>query len=31
MTGRPTDVLAGWAFGAAWAIAWLWVARSVMR
>jgi len=27
----PTDVLAGWAFGAAWAIAWLWIARSVMR
>ena len=27
----PTDVLAGWAFGAAWAIAWLWIARSVIR
>jgi undecaprenyl-diphosphatase len=27
----PTDVLAGWVFGAAWAIAWLWIARSVIR
>ncbi len=27
----PTDVLGGWAFGAAWAIAWLLVARVVVR
>jgi undecaprenyl-diphosphatase len=26
-----TDVVAGWDFGAAWALAWLWVARALKR